>query len=767
MISEFVREQKRYTQKDLCHKLKCSEEQVVPLIRKLKEFGVLKAVKASDVQKNMADLLDEDIEVADVEVGENEYLYVFTFVGVIVVAGRVLKCYPKYLLHANEPTHELQQVIKVLEKYNSKEQIVRMFNDSSESSSFNLLAVLLFLLQDYFENNVYSNTEEIIECNGSGEILWDKTINETFTMLSDNRPYYVELQTRKRITNDFDYFKRLHECVLTMASRELKDAKLLDLFEMDEINLTDEELDDFGDKEYILYRIEKELNIQFNTRKQLVLKTMYAYIERRGSLFDIDCLSLFGTNSFNLVWEKICADIMDNQLDVPLGVLKLPVPLKDGYDRKKKLIELIEAVKYAKNISPKDDESLKSLAAEIRKEVHDDCYLADLIVKQFLKSIELNVTSNDICTLFNTQNINIEQNSVITLFGSVIEVLENVFFTEYEQKHFKNSVGIQKYFLLFAYFAYANANAGTIYSGYSIFERLYTEAITVSNYTVTSIRYIVLWEMINSLYENDNYKEALGKINCFDKMPVSVKNNWRILFDWDLKSLKYAVTTIKWFIESENGINCLSQIPSKDILFQKDIPFSTYRLLLCNLTNDFYTAEQILREYNDLVQIRDDCDTKTKYMYEFAVKFLDCVKNYADIREVITANNKLKENFINDYNRHIFIVSLLAISKGERILGEQYRLEYLKTQRPMKLRQIAFEAAYSALIYLYNGQKEKALNELKKEEKLFSKKKTYLPIIRHNIKYVNEHKKPLANPEFYLGEVLQKEKYYIDIRMLY
>lgn len=342
MISEFVREQKRYTQKDLCRILRYSEEKAIPLIRKLKEFGVLKAVKASDVQKNMADLLDEDIEVADVEVGENEYLYVFTFVGVIVVAGRVLKCYPKYLLHANEPTHELQKVMKVLEKYNSKEQIVRMFNDSSESSSFNLLAVLLFLLQDYFENNVYSNTEDIIESNGFGEILWDKTINETFTLLSNNRPYYINLQTKKRVTDDYDYFKRLHECILTMASTELKDAKLLDLFEMNEVNLTDEELDDFGDKEYILYKIEKELNIQFNTRKQLVLKTMYAYINERGSLFDIDCLSLFGTNSFNLVWEKICADIMDNQLDVPLCAIKLPVPLKDGYDRKKKLIELIE-----------------------------------------------------------------------------------------------------------------------------------------------------------------------------------------------------------------------------------------------------------------------------------------------------------------------------------------------------------------------------------------------------------------------------------------
>ena len=342
MISEFVREQKRYTQKDLCKILRCSEEKAIPLIRKLKEFGVLKAVKASDIQRDMSDLMDEDIEVADVEIGEDEYLYVFTFVGVIVVAGRVLKCYPKYLLHANQPKEELRQVIKVLEKYNTKEQIVRMFNDSSESSSFNLLAVLLFLLQDYYENGVYSNTEDIIESNGSGEILWDKTINETFTLLSNNRPYYVDLQTKKRVNDDFDYFKRLHECILTRASRELMDAELLDIFEITGVDLTDEELDEFGENEYILYRIEKELNTQFNTRKQLVLKTIYAYIDRSGSLYDTDCLSLFGTNSFNLVWEGICADIMDNQLDVRLGALQLPIPLKPEYDRKQKLIDLIE-----------------------------------------------------------------------------------------------------------------------------------------------------------------------------------------------------------------------------------------------------------------------------------------------------------------------------------------------------------------------------------------------------------------------------------------
>ncbi len=342
MISKFVREQKRYTQTELSSILECMESETVGYIRKLKEYGVLKAVKSLDWQKDLSDLQEEDIEIADVEAGENRYLYVFTFVGVIVVAGRALKCYPKYLLTKQNPAEELKQVIKVLEKYNSKEQIVRMFNDSSESQSFNLLAVLLFLLQDYYENGVYTNSEDIIESNGSGEILWERTINETFTLLSNNRPYYTDLRTKRRISDEYDYFKRLHECIVTRASNELKEADLLDLFEITEVDLTDEELDDFGDIDYILYRIENELSTQFNTRKQLVLKTLYVYIDRSGSLYDLDCLSIFGTNNFNLVWEKVCAEIMDNQLERQLGSLRLPVPLKSSYDRNTKLIDLIE-----------------------------------------------------------------------------------------------------------------------------------------------------------------------------------------------------------------------------------------------------------------------------------------------------------------------------------------------------------------------------------------------------------------------------------------
>lgn len=342
MISVFVREQKRYTQQELRSIMECSEEEIVLYIRKLKEYGVLKSVKASDLQKNMSDLLEEDVEIEDVEAGGIDYFYVFTYVGIIVTAGRVLKCCPKYLLHVAKPVTELRQIIKVLEKYNSKEQIVRMFSDENDGGIFNLLAVLLFLLQDYYENGIYNNTEDIIESNGSGEILWDKTICESFAFFSGNRPYYIDLQTKKRVDDEYDFFRRLHECVLTKASRELREADLLDIFETTDIELTEEELDDFGDKEYILYRIRKELNVQFNTRKQLVLKTIYSYIEHNGNLYDADCLSMFGTNKFNLVWEDVCADILDNRLETKLELLDLPMPLSPQYDKTQKLIEIIE-----------------------------------------------------------------------------------------------------------------------------------------------------------------------------------------------------------------------------------------------------------------------------------------------------------------------------------------------------------------------------------------------------------------------------------------
>lgn len=347
IISRYVREQQRYTKNDLKSIFSFDEAGVEKFIKNLKAYGVLKSVKNSTDQKEMSDLVEEDIEITDETAESGDCLYVFTYVGIITCGSRIIKVYPKYLLSKKEdPLAEMKQVVKVLERYShSEKQIINVFNGNGEDRSFNILAVILFLLNDYYEYGIYTNSEDIVEINGEGDILWGKTIDESFAIIEDNRPYYMELYTGRTIDDDMDYFKRLHECVLTEFSKQLKDAQLDTLFDMDVLELTDETLQDFGDRDYILERIYKELKIQFNTRRQILLKTLYTYISQdRRMLEENDGISMFGTTAYHAVWEHVCAEVFDNKLKTPLEQLKLAVPLAEAFqDRKQKsLKEIIE-----------------------------------------------------------------------------------------------------------------------------------------------------------------------------------------------------------------------------------------------------------------------------------------------------------------------------------------------------------------------------------------------------------------------------------------
>ena len=365
MISKYVKEQKRYTQEELRKIFECNIDETVQIIRKLKEYGIVKNVKKSDRQSMLSDLVEEDVRVTDIESGERGLYYVFSFVGVIVVYGRVLKCYPKYINSSNNPIIQMKQILRVLEKYNSKEQVIKLYNESDDGGSFNLLAVMLYLLQDYYDNGIYTNDVGVIETNGTGEILWDRTINETFSYISNNRPYYTELQTKKRVSDEYDFIRRLHACILTKFSKELEESDLPELFNIATVELSEEQVDDFGDDDYILYRIQNELNVQYNTRKQLVLKAMYAYIAQKASFNNIDSFSIYGTNSFNLVWEKVCAQNFGNVLDLKLS--ELPLGVCDDYKDSKDntLLEIIDRPVWHRNAGDISDGKSDTLRPDL------------------------------------------------------------------------------------------------------------------------------------------------------------------------------------------------------------------------------------------------------------------------------------------------------------------------------------------------------------------------------------------------------------------
>lgn len=320
-ISRFVREQKRYTKDELCSLFCLDESERKKFIRDLKAYGILKAVKNTKDQLKMSDLQDEDYEIADVD--SFDVLYVFTYVGVVIAGSRVIKSYPKYIKLNTEPLETVKLILKVLRRYGSKEQTISIFNESEGKKVVNILAVILALMTDYYQYGLYTNTENIIEENGEGPILWDKTINDGFALLQDGRPYYLDTYTKKTIDNEQDYFLRLHKCILTECSRQLEDTDLLSLFELTGIYQSEEEISNFGDTDYILYRLETELNTQFNTRKQNLLKMMYAYIAGQQVALDGPMISMYGTGYFNLVWQDVCSEVLTNMLNTPFTNLNM------------------------------------------------------------------------------------------------------------------------------------------------------------------------------------------------------------------------------------------------------------------------------------------------------------------------------------------------------------------------------------------------------------------------------------------------------------
>ena len=97
IISRYVREQKRYSKKELMNIFEFKENSFVDFVKKLNFINVLKLVNKTNDEAELTDL-NEDVSVFDINFHEDYYFYVFTFVGVLSIGNIVIKSFPKYLL---------------------------------------------------------------------------------------------------------------------------------------------------------------------------------------------------------------------------------------------------------------------------------------------------------------------------------------------------------------------------------------------------------------------------------------------------------------------------------------------------------------------------------------------------------------------------------------------------------------------------------------------------------------------------------------------
>lgn len=346
----------------------------------IKEYEQYSEKYILDKLENNNDFFNELIKHAIIVSEDGKFK--FSYVGLIIIGNKyVINCYPKYIPNENNIKEDFKQVLKVIRKYiDSKKKFNRKYltyqTGDLEINSFDLLSLMLFFIEDYYENGVYSNIQNILEINGNGEINWDKTINDTYPFIRNNNPFYAELHTRYKINDLNDYFRLLHEYIITECSINLKKADLLDYFDLTPVELSDKTLYDFGDKGFILKKLEKELNMEFNTHKRKLLRAMHSYLSSQDSFTNKNSLILYGVYKYEHIWEEMCSQVLNNILDDKFRYL-----IKSEDKLAKRILDLISSnEKYNLDTTLHDlIEKPKWVSDEGFKKCPNDTYIPDII----------------------------------------------------------------------------------------------------------------------------------------------------------------------------------------------------------------------------------------------------------------------------------------------------------------------------------------------------------------------------------------------------
>lgn len=358
-----MQELKPYSFFDLQNEFHTSEEELKNILKSLSLMNIVKRLSKDVSKVELEELLETDsLDKLNAELEGN--IYVFKYVGMLVIGNVCLLIYPKYAVsYLNDSINnfqKLKQLISVIRKYQSKEQKIG-FSSQVDVDNFNLLSIALELIYSYYDHGLYSNDKQIIEQNGCGEILWEKTINESTAYFSNGLPIYMDTFTVNQENNEQDYFRRLHAFILSEVCKKLKE--ILRILDIDTINISSEKREHFGSSEYILYRINQEVSSQFVTFKQNILNLLKKYIEEDSGKNSSTNVSFAGTNSFNLVWEDVCSEVMDDCINKSIKELGL------SYSKNPKqsalLSDVIAKPKWKHNLSGNVHLANKTLIPDI------------------------------------------------------------------------------------------------------------------------------------------------------------------------------------------------------------------------------------------------------------------------------------------------------------------------------------------------------------------------------------------------------------------
>lgn len=272
------------------------------------------------------DLLDKDGICI-----KNSDRIIFKFVGVICINDNIIIALPKYYIPVDEGKTYSENdifdstinILKILRRYpkNKAKQFIGEFflDDNIESTITSEISLADYIIRDFIQNRLYDNVSYQLEFNAEGDTDWGYTIDNITPYISESGPIYSDTYNYKRYDDIHNKVIDIHKCVLNECIE--KYSKLLG-YGIGKIDSTYTKLNQIGSTEEILSIIERELYITFNQSKIDLLKCMYNIISRQYDGRQQGNYSLFGTKSFEHVWEHVVGEVFLNEKSKFIGKTK-------------------------------------------------------------------------------------------------------------------------------------------------------------------------------------------------------------------------------------------------------------------------------------------------------------------------------------------------------------------------------------------------------------------------------------------------------------
>ena len=240
----------------------------------------------------------------------------FKYVGIIVYRDIVLLIYPKYMKDFDKLTiaakrDSIREIITAIRKY--KTDVPKEYErEESDTGDINgILGIMLGILEDYSTFGLYTKYKDEFLAGNEGEADWERTVSQLLPYYIDDFPLYVEYYGKKSVEDKDAIITKIHLKIVDECIRNFDKWGLGYLFPVYDDLCEDEGIINWNNRD-IICELKNEIDHQYDTRKQLLLKLLVTYLRytEEHKLIETRDLeneySLYGTRDFAMLWQRAC-----------------------------------------------------------------------------------------------------------------------------------------------------------------------------------------------------------------------------------------------------------------------------------------------------------------------------------------------------------------------------------------------------------------------------------------------------------------------------